>query len=115
MREAQYKLKVIGETGAESEMALEQAVTIYPQPEITDVHLSPDNALLWPGEVTLHHQENFCEQLILSDGNTQSVISPDGAVSLTPSVDTDYTLTPVGKCNFMGKSKTFLKTVFAGL
>lgn len=101
-----FELIVIGHTGTIIKTELSNRISIYPQPSINEIIISPDKIILFPTQITLTNHSTFCESILLSDGKFTSKIKPNDSVTLNPSSDIQYFLTPIGKRNFHGSSRT---------
>lgn len=101
-----FQLAITGYTGSVVKADLQKPILVYPQPVIEEIKVSPENVILFPQQIILYHKPNLCEQIFLSDGVTSREIKPNDSVKLNPSIDTTYTLTPIGKLGFKGQSKS---------
>lgn len=107
-----YELAVTGLTGKILRTELPNRISVYPQPSIFELKVSPDSIILFPREITLSNRANYCEKIIFSDGLNEKVIIPNSTISLEPTENTTYSFKPIGKQNFHGEFKTILVEVF---
>jgi hypothetical protein len=101
-----FELIVTGQTGATTVRELRNGLSIYPQPSITQVRCRPDNVILFPQPATFTTGAAFCEKILVSDGHTTHVIEPGTSFKVSPSSDTWYIFTPVGKLGFHGQPQS---------
>jgi len=107
-----YELAVTSLSGKIFKMALPNPVSVYPQPTIFELRVSPDSIILYPKQLTLSNRSEFCEKIIFSDGINERIINPNDSIFVNPSENTTYYFKPIGKQNFHGESKTIFVEVF---
>lgn len=107
-----FELVVTGMTGKPVRTELPNRITVYPQPSIFELRVSPDSIILFPKQITLSNRANFCDKIIFSDGVNESVITPNDSVIANPTENTTYSFRPIGKENFHGEPKTIFIEVF---
>jgi hypothetical protein len=100
-----FSLIVTGPTGATVIRELGAELLVYPQPSITRIDCRPGNVILFPQTATFTASADFCEQILLSDGHNIHIVNPGEPVEVSPTTDTRYVLTPIGKLGFRGRSR----------
>lgn len=107
-----FELVITGLTGKAIKAELPKRITVYPQPSISELRVSPDSIILFPKQVTLSNRANFCESIIFSDGTSDKIINPNDSIIQNPSKNTTYSFKPIGKQNFHGELKTLFIEIF---
>jgi len=101
-----FSLVVTGLTGTTMTRELDGELLVYPQPSIRRIDCRPGNVILFPQTATFTASADFCEQILLSDGHNIHIVNPGEPVEVSPTSDTRYVLTPIGKLGFRGRSQT---------
>jgi hypothetical protein len=101
-----FSLVVTGPTGATATQELEGELFVYPQPSIRQIDCRPGGVILFPQPAAFTAHADFCEKILLFDGQTIRIVEPDAPVEVRPSSDTQYVFTPVGKLGFRGQPRT---------
>jgi len=101
-----FSLVVTGLTVTTVTWELDGELLVYPQPSIRRIDCRPGHVILFPQTATFTASADFCEQILLSDGRNIHIVNPGEPVEVSPTSDTRYVLTPVGKLGFRGCSRT---------
>lgn len=107
-----YELAVTSLSGKILKIGLPNTVSVYPQPTIFELRVSPDSIILYPKQLTLSNRSDFCEKIIFSDGIEERIINPNDSIFVNPSESTTYSFKPIGKQNFHGEPKIIFVEVF---
>ena len=107
-----FELVVTGLTGKPIKSELSNGISVYPQPSISEIRVSPDSIILFPKQITVSNRANFCEKIIFSEGKSETSINPNDSIHINPSENTTYSFKPIGKQNFHGQPKTLFIEVF---
>lgn len=101
-----FSLVVTGPTGATATQELDGELFVYPQPSIRQIDCRPGGVILFPQPAAFTVHADFCEKILLFDGQTIRIVEPDALVEVRPLSDTQYVFTPVGKLGFRGQPRT---------
>lgn len=107
-----YELAVTGLTGKVIKTELPNRISVYPQPSISELRVSPDSIILFPKEISISNRSTFCEKIIFQDGKGERTIEPNSSININPTENTTYSFRPIGKQNFHGEPKTLFVEVF---
>lgn len=107
-----YALAVTGLTGKVIKRELSSRISVYPQPSIFELQVSPDSIILFPKEISISNRSTFCERIVFSDGRGERTIQANSTINLSPTENTTYSFRPIGKQNFHGEPKTLFIEVF---